>query len=114
MRLDSNGKDTIEKIRLISGCNYEASKDFFESLITLIIFNHLEGKETYLPYIGSIKLVYEGDQYIGTGKEAIVSLEYKPDYNIKKIIGQIVDGEETELRKILNKKFKIELESKLE
>jgi hypothetical protein len=108
--LESIERDTIEKVRLISGSTSEQSKDFFESFITYIVLNYMEGKETIVPYLGVIKLNYEGDEIVKNGKEAKVSLEFIPNSNIKKIVGQIADGEETEIEQSFFKKIKYQLE----
>lgn len=110
MKPNAESKDTIEKIRLFSGSTYEQSKDFFESLVTYLVYNYLEGNSTYIPFFGSVKVNYEGDIVDAKGKEAVLSLDFEADSSLKKIIGQIVDGEETEVEKILKKKIRIELE----
>ena len=103
-------KDCIEKIRLISGTSYDQTKDFFESLITHVTLNYLEDKETYIPYLGSFKFIYKGDDIDSKGREAKIEVEFKADNNLKKIIGQIVDGDEIEIEKVLFKKVRYELE----
>ncbi len=95
MRLLQSEKDTIEKIRLFSnGLTYEQCKIFFETLITYLTFNFENNKETIIPYLGMIELIYDGDSITEKGREAKVSLKFEPNDNIKKIIGEIVDNEE--------------------
>jgi hypothetical protein len=110
MKINPESRSTIEKIRLISGTTYDQCKEFFESLITHISLNYLEEKETYIPYIGSFKFIYDGDTIDSEGKEAKIKIEFSADPNLKKIIGQIVDGNEMEIDKMLFKKIRYELE----
>lgn len=110
MKLTPESKDTIEKIRLISGTSYEQCKDFFESLITYITLNYMEGKETYIPFLGQMKIKYLNDQITSSGKVANLIINIESDYNLQRIIGQIIDGDETEIHNLFSNKVKNELE----
>lgn len=110
MKLAPEGKDTIEKVRLIAGCSFDQCKDIFESLVTFLILNFLEKKSTHIPYLGEINLTHTNDVITSSGKIANISLSYTPDINIQRIIGQIADGDETEIEKLFITKIKDELE----
>lgn len=113
MKTTSADRETIEKVRLIAGCSPDQCKDFFESLLTYIIQNFLENRDSTIPYLGEIDISYLGDEITSEGKIAKVSIQICPNYNLQKIIGQIADKEETEIHKIFKQKIKNELECSL-
>ena len=112
-KLNAEGKDTIEKTRLVAGATYEQTKDFFESLYATLILNYLENKPTYIPYFGKLDFKYIGDEIKQGGKEAILSCTFEADYVVKKTVGQIIDGEETEIENLFLRKIKMELDNKI-
>ncbi len=109
MKLLEDGKDTIEKLHLISGLPLKDTRTFFESLITLMMLDYMEGHDTYLPHIGRFYYKYEGDDVTNKGKEARVRLEYEADKNLLNIIGTAIDGEETMIEKTLKDQIKAQL-----
>jgi len=109
LKLLEDSKDTIEKLHLISGLSTHDIKTFFESLITLMMLNYMEGYDTYVPHIGRFYYKYEGDVINNKGKEAKVKLEYEPDKNLLNIIGTAIDGDETLIEKTLRDQIREQL-----
>jgi hypothetical protein len=109
LKLLEEGRDTIEKLHLISGLPLKDTRVFFESLITLMMLDYMEGHNTYLPHIGRFYYKYEGDNVTNRGKEAKVSLEYEADKNLLNIFGTAIDGEETMIEKTLKEQIKAQL-----
>jgi hypothetical protein len=114
MKLNAQGKNTIEQIRLINEYPLEDCKHFFESLVTHIFLNYLDEKPTYIPYFGEITLKYDGEDIVQGGREARVSLSFIADQNLKKIIGQSIDGEETEIERVFKSRANHRLELTIE
>ena len=54
MRINTNNKNLIEKIHLISGESKDSVRSFFESLATLILVDYLEDGTTNIPSFGDI------------------------------------------------------------
>lgn len=94
-------KDTIDKMYLFSGENKNLIRTFFESLISIIMLDYMEGEETNIPFFGTIKIEYEKDEIIDGEKEAKVSLDFTPDPTLLKNVGQINDGEESDVKKMI-------------
>jgi len=114
MKLNAQSKNTIEQVRRINEYSYEDCKHFFESLVTHIILNYLDEKSTYIPYFGEVFIKYDGEDLVQGGREAKVSLSFIADQNLKKIIGQCIDGEETEIERIFKNKANQRLELTIE
>jgi len=109
LKLLEQSRDTIERLHLISGIPLKDTKLLFESLITLMMLDYMEGKDTYLPHIGRFYYKYEGDNITNKGKEAKVKLEYEPDKNLLNIIGTAIDGDETMIESYLKNQIKNQL-----
>lgn len=113
MKLSNKGKETIERLNLLSGVGKENTRNFFESLLTLITVDYLDGESTYLPFIGNVSITYKGDRYEGDVKKAILELDIEPDDVLTKNIGQIQDGDEPDIEKIFEKRLQNALNEKL-
>ena len=105
MRATSENKDTIDKIHLLSGESKQSVRNLFEALASLIILNYMEKESTNIPFLGNIILEQHGNEITKEGKVAIVDIKIEPDNNLLKNIGQIDDGEETEIEKIFKRRI---------
>lgn len=114
LKITSEGKDTVERLHLLSGIGKENSRNFFESLLTIIILDYLEGEKTYLPFIGEFTLTYKGDTYNGDTKKAIIDVDFNADDVLLRNIGQIQDGEETDIEDVFEKRLQNALSERLE
>ncbi len=100
----------IQKIHYLSGLPSEDIKEVWEAIVTQTIFNYMEDKPTSFPLIGEFNFKHI-DDFISRGKkEAIIETEFVPCDFLKKIIGQIKDGEETEIEKLFKRKIRNSLE----
>jgi len=97
----------IEKVRLISGKSKYEINDVISSIITLLVLDYLEGKETSFPLFGKIKLSINSlkPTLVHGKKETFLIVNVIPHSFLKKVIGQVIDGEENEIEKILKKKI---------
>ena len=73
----------------------------------------LNGEELSLPYIGKIKLTFEGDVIRSNEREAVISAQFTSSALMKRIMGDVADGESGALHYLLEKKFKKSLQDKL-
>jgi len=106
MKITKEENMFIEKMHLISGKTHDEIKEFFTSIIMMLIFDFIEKKESHLPGFGVLKIDYLGDEINNGKKEAKLLIDLQPNDYIKKIVGQIIDKEENELHKLLKKKIK--------
>jgi len=114
LKLTTDENYTIEKISLLSGVSKENTRAVFENLLNLIVINHTNGESTYVPFMGEINLIYRGNDYHGFYKKAIIESDFSPSEEIIRNIGQIEDGEETDIEKVFQKKLQNSLSEKLE
>jgi len=84
LRTTSDNKRTIDKISLMSGETKQKVKSLFESLISLIILDYMEGENTNIPFLGDIVLKYS--------ENSKLSIDLKPESLLLSDIDEIVNG----------------------
>lgn len=99
-------KDVINRVHLITGRSFEDCKEILEGFFIMSILNYMDDESPHLhfPLIGEFDFIYEGDVLKDKGKQAQVSVEFKPDDFLLRVIGQIKDGTENEIQKYLKQK----------
>lgn len=100
-------KETLMEIHAQSGnkLTFEHSKLFSAILFKVIVYNYLEGQDTYIPYIGKLHIEHEGDIIDGGLKEADLRVSLEASDLLKREIGSIGDDIDSSLLTddILNK-----------
>lgn len=114
MRIKYDSKKLMYQISLMSGYSIEMIKEFFESLITIIILDYIEKKSTCIPFLGKIEINYKGDKIKKGGKQAIIELTFKASDYILRNIGQIEDKDLCDIENLLMKKIRLNLEKIIE
>jgi len=107
MPLSPEEKDALRYIRLLFGKPANEVHDLFESVGIAAVLSYLKKQDIVIPYIGKIKIIYDGDNLTSKGKEAKLQCEFYPSHFMKRNIGQIEDeADTTEVEKILVNRFK--------
>jgi len=106
MKFSKEDRDSIQKLHLLSGLPYEECKEFFKYFVVMLAIDYMEGRTTNFPFIGNLRIEYLGDSIKKAGKEAILSTEMEPEAFLRRLIGDIEDGAETEVHRILKKDIK--------
>jgi hypothetical protein len=104
MKLTAEEKEFVEKTRLLSDTTFEQVRDFYEAFFSAIILNYLDEKPSEIPFLGKVNIKYLEDKITALGKEAQLEINVDAGQILKRTIGQIIDGEETEVEKIFQKK----------
>jgi hypothetical protein len=120
MNLSEEDKKAILQISLISGIDENKIQEVFESFLILFTIDYSSKKSIRIPLLGNFFVRYTGENTTDMGREATVDAFYSPSDEVKRIIGQLVDIEETFdytnldtfklLKKVINNDFKINLE----
>jgi hypothetical protein len=106
MSLTPEEKEAMRVLQLIFGRPANEINELFESVGISAVLSYVKKENIVIPYIGKIKLSYEGDSLTMKGKEAKLKPEFIPSPFLIRNIGQIEDGVETEIEKILANRFK--------
>ena len=110
-RFSQEEKDLIYRIHLLSGKPMSDINEMFESFCLCTVLSCLEKETLQIPMIGEMKVSYDGEEISALGKEAKVTIEMTPNKYLKKVIGQIQDGEESDIEKSYELKIKNVLKS---
>lgn len=105
LRLSKKERDTFHKIHLLSGKSYEDVRDVYEGFLYSIVLAYLEKEPIYFPYFGEINIQFIKDKLTRQGKEAELEISIQPSDILKRVIGQIEDGDETDLETILKERI---------
>ena len=101
MKITQKNKLTIEKMHLISGESKSSIRNLFESLLVLLVLNHMEGELTNIPFIGTLSIEYIDEKITNGKKEANIKVKLNPDSNLIKNVGQVQDKEECDIEKMI-------------
>jgi len=93
-------------LQLLFGRSANEVNELFESIGISAVLSYIKGEPITIPCIGRIRLSYEGDDLTMKGKEAKLKHEFTPSPFLVRNIGQLEDGNETEIEKILTNRFK--------
>lgn len=105
-RFTQEEKDLVYRVHLLSGKSMADISEMFESFCICMVLSCLEEEDLCIPMIGSMSVKYDGEEISAIGKEAKVNINVNPSKFLKKVIGQIKDGEESDIEKSLENKVK--------
>ncbi len=101
MKLHDKSKEVVNKISMLTGLKKEDIKNVFESLTVLSILDYLNSNYTDIPYLGTLEIKYATDKIENKVKKAILECNFQPCDYLNKNIGQINDGETSDIEKKL-------------
>jgi len=120
MQISEEDKKAILQLSLISGINEQKIQEVFESFLILFTLDYSARKSIRIPLVGNFLIKYTGEEITSSGREATVDAFYSPSTEVRRIIGQLVDIEETFdyanldtfklLKRNINNDFKLNLE----
>jgi len=99
-------KEAMRVLQLLFGRPASEVTELFESIGVSAALSYVKGEAIIIPFIGKIRISYEGDDLTMKGKEAKLKHEFTPSPFLVRNVGQIEDGNETEIEKILMNRFK--------
>lgn len=70
-----------------------------------VVLNYVKGEKIVIPFIGEIKLSYDGDEVTEKGRVAKLKASFIPSPFLIRNVGQIQDKEPTDAEKILMNRF---------
>lgn len=114
MKINERNKDTIEKIHLLTGETKGAVRQFFESLIFILTVDYINNESTNIPFFGEITIKNMGDTLEKGGKRVNLVIEFDPEDIFQTNVGQIEDGEQSELEKVLRNRIRNSLSNYME
>ena len=114
LKIDTYNKELIEEVSLLSGHSPNVVRDVLESTFLTQTETLFENSSFSIPYVGRIKVVYDGEAFVEGEKEAQVTCLFAASDLLKRIVGDIQDGSSEILSDLLKMKLKSSLQEKLE
>ena len=99
-------KEAMRVLQLLFGRPANEITELFESIGIAAVLSYVKNETIVIPYIGKIKLSYEGDDLTAKGKEAKLKHEFTPSPFLVRNIGQVENDTEAEIERILANRFK--------
>lgn len=107
--------ETILKIHSLStDLSEKTIKKTFSTLLQCILYNYMDESKTYIPYLGNLSIEHTDDIKENGLSKAKLTIEIDASDFLCTAIGNIDDGELTEVDKFLIENIGYELENKLE
>ena len=108
MIFNKDDEKTIKNIERYTGVPEVQIKKIFRTLINEVVCNYEDNNHvtTTIPLLGSINLNYNGDRVVRGEdgkhyKQADISIIFQSSEFLKRIVGQLSDGIETDIEKYL-------------
>jgi len=110
IKFSKKEKDAVHRLHLLTGKSYQEVREFYEGLLLDFCLRYLEKEQVTIPLFGDIFFHYLGDEISSKGRKAKIDIDFIPDDFLVRVIGQIEDGEESDLEKHLKEKIKKSIE----
>lgn len=95
--LETREIEVVELLRNISGENEERINNVLLALMIYTLMQYASNQSIIVPYLGSLKLRYNGDTITPEGKEADLDIFFNPSSFLKQNIGEYEDTKRKDL-----------------
>lgn len=110
LKLDEETKVLISEISALSGYSQTVIKEIVEYMLVNWVVKIADNPDSFanlsIPYLGKLKVKYEGDRLMPSGEittDVLVDTELSPAF--RKLIGDLHDEAKTEVEDALRKKI---------
>jgi hypothetical protein len=115
LKLDEKDKEVLNLLQARSSYSTISIREIFEHLAVHNVLMYLEKRPIYIPFLGNLEIDYQGDKIVkGSFTEAILDGKLTPSEFLKRTIGDIEDGNMTDLLTIFEKKIENEMNIKVD
>jgi hypothetical protein len=101
-------KQALSIIHSLSAQPRETVNSVLQSLLVSIFLDYTNGIPTRIPGLGVLKISYKGDKVVRRGIRADVDVQLELSDFVLRNLGQLKDGTETDLEKLLKEEIKNE------
>jgi hypothetical protein len=101
LQYGDNDRFMIDNLSILTGLTFEQVRQVFEFLLLLQMADYMEGKPITVPYLGKLSVEYIKDEIIRGHKRALLDVKFEDSELLKRMIGEIEDGENTTVLAVL-------------
>ena len=113
IKFSKKEKDAVHRLHLLTGKPFHEVREFYEGLLLDFVLRYLEKEPVTIPLFGDIFFHYMGDEVSSKGRRAKIDIDFIPEDFLIRVIGQIEDGDESDLEKHLKELIHKNLEKVL-
>jgi hypothetical protein len=114
LKLKEFEKNLIEEISTLSGHQPLVIREILEFTFLRQLEQYMKGENITVPYLGRIKIQYKGDTVSFGAKQAEIEVFFSPSDLLRRLVGDISDGESEIIDTLLIKKVESALQAKLD
>lgn len=113
LKFSKKEKEAVHRLHLLTGKPHHEVREFYEGILLDFLLRYLEKEPAYMPLFGEIYFHYLGDEVSPKGRKAKIDIDFSPSEFLVRTIGQIEDGEESDLEVHLKDRIHRALEERL-
>jgi hypothetical protein len=114
LKLNQFEKSLVEELSTLSGYPASTVREILEFTFLRQVEQYSDSNEMSVPFIGKVRIVNKGDVFISGAKQADIDVFFAPSDLLKRIVGDVEDGESDLIENLLQKKFENALQVKLQ
>jgi hypothetical protein len=107
-------KSLITEISALSGHSVAMVRDVLEATFLRQLEQHMNDKDITIPFVGDVHIKYLGDNLVSGNRLTDMDCFIAPSELLKRLVGDIQDGESDIITQLLQRKIKSALQVKLE
>lgn len=106
LKLNTFEKNLVSEISTLSGYSQAIVREVLEFTFIRQIEQYLVNQKMPVPFLGELNISYAGDNYTNGEKEAQISAVFEENSFLKRVIGDIEDGDIPIIKDLLEQKIK--------
>jgi len=114
LKLNQFEKSMVEEISTLSGYSTSTVREVLEFAFLRQVEQYIDTTEMNVPFIGKVKILNKGDIFISGAKQADIDVFFSPSDLLRRIVGDVEDGESNLIENLLQKKFENAVQTKLQ
>jgi len=114
LKINDYETSLINEISAISSFKPLTIRNILESTFLRQLESLLSGEEIHVPFLGVLQVKYEGDDYVSGSRLAKLNVEFLPSELLKRLAGEIHDGESDIIWQLSERKIRSAAQRKLE
>lgn len=106
LKLNNFEKNLVQEISTLSGYSQAIVREVLEFTFIRQVEQYFANQTMPVPFIGEIRIEYNGDVFIEGEREAVIDTNFTPTSLLKRVVGDVEDGDTTLLKDLLEQKIK--------
>lgn len=114
LKLNQFEKSFVRDVSTLSGYPPTVIREVLEFMFLRQIEQYEDSGEMSIPFIGKVKIIDKGDIYVSGAKQADIDVLFAPTDLLKRVVGDVADGESSIIENLIQQKVENALETRLQ